>query len=249
MKRKTAIIALAQIKYFQDSTQHNLKKIKKFISLAKKKKADIICFPESCLHKSSLDLNHKIIKQIQNECKKNSIWCIITDDIRIKNKTYNLSLLINRKGEIKGDYRKIHLYGDKKIVAGKKTMVFKTDFAKIGIAICWDLAFPELFKEMKKAGAEIVFCPAQWWYDSIAKETKHPQREIKILESLILARAYENVFFVGLCNPVLNSKFQISYSAIASPIKILNQKIGGEGLIISKLNLNQIKKIEKIYND
>ena len=106
---KKPIIALAQIKYFDTSTTNNLNKIIKYIRLAKKKNADIVCFPESCLYKSSLELDNKFVKQISEECKENSIWCIITDDLSKNGKTYNTSLLIDRKGVIKGGYKKIHL--------------------------------------------------------------------------------------------------------------------------------------------
>ena len=249
-KNRNPIIALAQIKYFDISKSNNVDKIKKYIRLAKKKNADIVCFPESCVHKTkTLHLKHNFIQEIANECKKNSIWCIITEDITIKNKSYNSALLINRKGKIIGNYKKIHLYGDSgNISPGVKPMVFKTDFAKIGIAICWDLTFPKLFKKMKEDGAEIVFCPTQWWYDAAAHDEKYEQREMEILESLLKARAYENLFFVALCNPVMETKYQISYSAIASPTKILNKIVGKEGLITAKININKIKKLHAIYD-
>ena len=248
MKRKNPIIALAQIKYFNISSRNNVEKIKKYIRLAKKRKADIICFPESCVHKTALlHKDHKLINEIKEECKKNKIWCIITEDIKIKHKSYNTALLINRDGKIKGHYKKIHLYGDK-VSPGKKIKVFNTDFAKIGLAICWDLAFPYLFKKMKKTGAEIVFCPAQWWYDTMAHEEKHEIKELKILQALLRVRAYENVYFVALCNPVTESKHQISYSGIASPTGILSEIIKKEGLITAKINLKKIKELKDYYN-
>lgn len=246
-KQKKPIIALAQIKYYDTSTVNNVEKIKKFINLAKKKNADIVCFPESCVHKTLfLNKNHKFINEIKEECKKNKIWCIITEDLETKNKLYNTALLIDRKGNIKGNYKKINLYGDK-TEAGKKISIFKTDFAKIGIVICWDLAFPDLFKKMKKAGAQIIFCPAQWWYDTGAHKKDHQKRELKILESLIRTRAYENVCYLAICNPVIKSRQQISYTAIASPTRILSQIINKEGIITAKINLNEIKRIENIY--
>jgi predicted amidohydrolase len=135
-KNRKPIIALAPIKYFDISKKNNLQVIKKYIRLAKKSKADIVCFPESCIHKTeNLDYNDDLIKEIRKECKKNSIWCIITENIILKNKPYNTAILIARNGKIKGKYKKIHLYGDD-VVAGKKVKVFDTDFAKIGIVIC-----------------------------------------------------------------------------------------------------------------
>lgn len=247
LKQKNPVIALAQIKYFDEHKSHNVEKIKRFIRLAKKAGADIICFPETCVHKTEfLKLNHRLIKQIRDECEKNSIWCIITEQMNIKGKDYNLAVLINREGGIAGAYKKIHLYGDE-VVPGKKARVFKTDFGKIGIAICWDIAFPELFRKMRKKGAQIVFCPSKWWYDSGAHKKAHKKREIKILESLVMARAYENIFFVALCNPVMESKYQVSYSAIASPHRILKQLKGKEGMIAAKINLKEIKKLRKLY--
>lgn len=247
---RTAVIALAQIKYYSDNSKHNLEKIKKYIRLASKKRADIICFPESCVHRSALELSHWIIEEIKEECKKQKIWSIITDDFIVGKKVNNTSILINRKGKVIGGYKKIHLYGDKTL-PGKRFAVFKTDFAKSGIAICWDLAFPNLFKKMKSAGAEIVFCPAQWWYDTKTYE-KHSgidarKKETEILRSLIRTRAFENVYFVALCNPVMDSKFQVSYTALASPTKILKEIVGREGMIVVKINLNEIKKQERVY--
>src|SRR3989304_10271691 len=140
MKQRRPRIAVAQIRYFDISRKHNLEKIKRYIRRAKKIGADIICFPESCIHKTeTLYFNDTLVREIREECKKNSIWCIVTENMEIRKKRYNTALLIDRKGNIKGNYKKINLSGDT-TEAGSRVKIFKTDFAKIGIAICWDLA-------------------------------------------------------------------------------------------------------------
>lgn len=246
MKKRSAIVAIAPIKYF-DISKDNLEKIKEYIRKAGKRKADIICFPESCLHKTRVfKVDDILIKEIREECRKNNIWCIITEDLILKKKPYNIAILIGRDGEIKGKYKKIHIY-DEEVKEGKKIRVFKTDFAKIGIVICWDLAFPELFKKMKEKGAEIIFCPAQWCYEQKAYDNFHKQRETELLKSLLSARAFENLFFVALVNPLRDEKDQVSYSAIVSPHKILKETINKERLMVAKINLNEIKKYKKIY--
>ncbi|MBN2126895.1 MAG: carbon-nitrogen hydrolase family protein [Candidatus Diapherotrites archaeon] len=243
---KKPVIALAQIKYFETGAS-NIEKIKKYIKKAKKAKADIICFPETCVHRTKyLSPEHELIKEIRDECRKNSIWCIITEHLSIKKKDFNASILINREGKIKGIYKKINLYGDY-VRAGKKIMVFNTDFAKIGIAICWDLAFPEIFQKMRKKGVEIVFSPSKWWYEPEAHNSNHKKNEIKILQALIFTRAYENRIYASVCNPVLKSKFQVSYSGIASPHKIVKEIIGKEGLINAEIDLKEMKKLRRIY--
>jgi predicted amidohydrolase len=244
MKKKMPIIALAQIRY---SGEDNLGKIKKYIKLAKKNKADIICFPESCVSKFEyLSVDDELIKEIQEACRKNSIWAIITDCFVFKEETYKTALLINRKGEIKGNYKKINLYDDD-TKEGKKIFVYRTDFAKIGIVICWDLAFPDLFKKMKKEGAEIIFCPAHWCYENKEYKNDHKNKELILLKSMLMSRAFENLNFVALCNPLLNRKDLISYSAISSPHEILAEIKDKEGMITAKLNLNETKKFSRIY--
>jgi predicted amidohydrolase len=237
-------------KSFLNKSTFNLEKIKRYIWLAARKKADIVCFPESCVHKTkTLHFDDKFLKEIKEECKKNSIWCIITEDFILRGKPYSLAILINREGKITGASQKIHLYGDtKKLNPGKKSKVFETDFAKIGIVICWDVTFPELFKKMKKAGAEIVFCPAEWGYVRRAYKRTPKKEELRLLRSLVRSRAFENLFFVALCNPVEKREEEvISYSAICSPHRILKEIINKEGLITARLHLHEIKKFEKIY--
>ena len=158
-KRKMPVIALAQIRY---SGENNVQKIKKFIKLAKSKKAEIVCFPESCVSKyENLSLTDPLVKEIRKACKENSIWAIVTDSFEFKENYYKAALLIDREGNIRRHYKKINLYDDY-TKEGKRVFVYQTDFAKIGIAVCWDMAFPKLFRNMKKKGAEIVFCPAHW---------------------------------------------------------------------------------------
>ena len=245
--RKNPIIALAQIKYYDTAEKHNVEKIKKYIRLAKKKNADIICFPETCIHKTDyLSLNNKLVKEIQKTCKNNSIWSIVTDSFIINKKPYKIALLIDREGKIRGKYKKINLYDDE-TKRGKKIFIFQTDFAKIGISICWDLAFPDLFRKMKKRGAEIIFCPSKWCYEASVHKKDPKQMELILLKSIIISRAFENLFFVALCNPVTNQKDLISYSAIASPHRIIKEIKDKEGMIVSKINIREIKKFSKIY--
>jgi predicted amidohydrolase len=247
LMKKLPVIAIAAIRYYDIVKSHNVKKIVSFIGKAKKLGADIVCFPESCITKrGNLLLDDRLILEIREACKKHTIWCIVTEDVKIGRKVYNSSLLIGRDGKIKGHYDKINLYGDT-TAAGNQVKVFKTDFARIGIAICWDLAFPGMFHEMRKKGAEIVFCPAQWNYDLKSHPHSHKERETTLLRAMTLARAHENILYIALCNPLMPSKTQVSYSAIADPHSILKELIDKEGVITAPVDIAQIRKFRKFY--
>jgi predicted amidohydrolase len=83
------------------------------------------------------------------------------DDGRI----YNCAYVID-KGTLRGSYRKLHLFStmreDRYLSPGDKALVVDTSAGRLGIAICYDLRFPELFRKMALAGAEIICLPAEW---------------------------------------------------------------------------------------
>jgi len=245
--RKNPIIAVAQIRYFDTKEKHNVAKIKKYIAKAAKAKADIILFPETCIHKYNyLKFDDLLIKEICQACKTNKIWTIVTDTFTQNRRHYKISLLIDRQGKIRGRYKKINLCDDE-VTPGSKIFTYQTDFAKIGIVICWDLAFPELFAKMKKAGAEIIFIPSYWCYEQPAYAKNHKEKEKQLLKSLLMSRAFENLFFVAYSNPLPGEPDVVSYSAIVGPHRVIKDITTKEGMITSQVNLKEIKKFTKIY--
>jgi predicted amidohydrolase len=75
---------------------------------------------------------------------------------------YDTVLIVNRGGEFVGRYRKSHLYPSENIyfAAGQKLPVFQVDERTIGVAICFEHAFPHIFTTLALRGAEIVFNPS-----------------------------------------------------------------------------------------
>jgi predicted amidohydrolase len=76
-------------------------------------------------------------------------------------KRLNSSILIGRNGEICGVYDKVYpfweeFYFDIPVEIGREAPVFETDFGKVGMAICFDANFPEVFRRMSLGGAEII---------------------------------------------------------------------------------------------
>ena len=109
--------------------------------------------------------------------KKYNIWVHLgsireRDPEDPEGKPYNTSVVFSPEGEMVAKYRKLHLSDmqgspDKPMVresdrnnAGSQIVTVDTDFAKLGLAICYDLRFPEMFRLMSEAGAKIVCLPA-----------------------------------------------------------------------------------------
>lgn len=84
---------------------------------------------------------------------------------------YNTSFSFDRRGNIIGKHRKVHLFDidvkdgirfmeSETLTAGEEMTVIDTEFCKVGVAICYDVRFPEWFRKMALAGAKLIVLPA-----------------------------------------------------------------------------------------
>ncbi|QIJ63706.1 carbon-nitrogen family hydrolase [Streptomyces sp. JB150] len=106
---------------------------------------------------------------------------------------YNTSLVFSPAGELAAAYRKIHRFGFDKgeavlMGAGRDLVTVALPETTLGVATCYDLRFPELFRGLVDAGAETFVVPAGW-----------PERRRSHWTLLARARAVENQAFVLAC--------------------------------------------------
>jgi predicted amidohydrolase len=106
---------------------------------------------------------------------------------------YNTSLVFSPSGELVASYRKIHRFGFDKgeavlMAAGEDLVTVRLPETTLGVATCYDLRFPELFRALVDAGAETLVVPAGW-----------PERRRAHWTLLARARAVENQAFVLAC--------------------------------------------------
>ncbi|MCK4292027.1 MAG: carbon-nitrogen hydrolase family protein [Planctomycetes bacterium] len=101
-------------------------------------------------------------KQLGRAAKRNGIWVVASLSEQVGDIVYNTGVLIDRRGRIKGKYRKIHLPREewkKGVRPGDEYPVFETDFGKVAIQICYDWFFTEPESIFALRGAEIIFAP------------------------------------------------------------------------------------------
>ncbi len=106
---------------------------------------------------------------------------------------YNTSLVFSPSGDLAAAYRKIHRFGFDKgeavlMGAGRELVTVRLPGTTLGVATCYDLRFPELFRSLVDAGAETLAVPAGW-----------PERRRSHWTLLARARAVENQAFVLAC--------------------------------------------------
>ena len=232
-------VSAAQIKVTKN-VEVNCKKILLFLERAKRRKVDIVCFPETCLITKSKNVIpiENFLGRIKEKCRKLRIYCIFGTYEKIGKNVYNIVYFIDKNGKMKYKYKKIHLWvTEKGVKAGKAYKVINTEFGKIGIITCWDFAFPEDIRKLSKEGARIIFCPSYLVNYRPAKD---------VLEYLPLARAFENCCYYVTAD--VFTKETAGMSFICSPYKVLASIKGREGIISRKIDLRRIDKLRKFYN-
>lgn len=170
------------LKWVPKNREKNYNRAEKLIRQASAKGAKIVFTPESFLDGYSIrdrDMSFdefcsfaepvpggKYIKKLQQLAAELRIYLAAGLTELSGDKVYNTALLIGTKGDIIGKYRKKFLWGYEKdkYTAGDKFPVFKTEYGNIGMMICADRRKPEAIAELKKKGAEIVYCPAGGGY-------------------------------------------------------------------------------------
>ena len=106
---------------------------------------------------------------------------------------YNTCFVYDRLGDLVAHYDKVHLFSPsgeaQDFKAGSQLVTCELDGVKCGIAICYDLRFPEFIRQLALAGIDILFLPAAW-----------PESRLTHWQVLTRARAIENQMFVVAAN-------------------------------------------------
>ena len=242
---------------------YNLKKTEKLISKAVKQKSDFILTPEISslfsLEKKKLLKICKSMKEdiylngIKKLAKKYKKWILIGSlIIKVsKNKLVNRSVLVDKTGKIKTYYDKIHMYDvvlskrekyfeSKTFSAGKKIKTSNLPWGKLGLSICYDLRFPNMYRKLSKAGCDYISVPSAFT-ETTGKRHWH---------SLLKARAIENfcyIFAPAQGGTHYNGRKTFGHSMIISPDgKILKELKKSEGIITISIDSKLPKKLRSI---
>jgi predicted amidohydrolase len=181
----------------------NLAAADRLTAAAIKDGAELIVLPEmfnvlgdaDTLRAGAEPLDGPTLTWARQTARLHGVWLVagsITERVPAQDKHCNTSCLIDRQGEIRAVYRKIHLFDcdvagaafheSQYVQPGQEVSVTDLDGIKVGTAICYDLRFPELFRLMTLRGARLIALPAAF--------TERTGRDH--WEPLVRARAIEN---------------------------------------------------------
>ncbi len=249
-------IALAQLDLKIGDAENNFLKAQESVQRASQLGAEIVLLPELWASGFDLDQTH-LYASLLNEG-----WFTRMREMAVENKIglggslieenqgeyYNTFALYDNKGDLLGSYRKIHLFQKLQehihFSEGNKVVVVDSPWGRIGLAICYDLRFPEIFRSCAVQGAKLILLVAEW-----------PQGRIEHWKILLQARAIENQCFIAAVNKTGTSQGAAlgGCSTVVNPMgEFLVLGDEKEKVLVADIDLEEVGKIRRwmpIFDD
>jgi predicted amidohydrolase len=193
-----------------DDLEANLEAARGFVDEAAALGAELVALPENFAYlrregkpiPCAQGLDGEIVGMLREQARRHRIWLLggtFAERVPGEARVHNTSVLCSPRGEPVAVYRKIHLFdvdlraqgGDAftesaTIAPGRDVVVAETPFGGLGLSICYDVRFPELYRAQAARGARFLAVPS-----AFARETGKDHWEV-----LVRARAIENQAFV-----------------------------------------------------
>ncbi|WP_077367919.1 carbon-nitrogen hydrolase family protein [Anaerosalibacter sp. Marseille-P3206] len=243
----------------KEDKDENIKRASNMIRNAASNGSDIIVLPEmfNCPYENKYfpmyaeEFPGKTTNTLARLSKELGVY-IVGGSIPEKdnNIIYNTSYIYNREGNLVGKHRKVHLFDiqvengikfkeSDTLGYGKEVTVFPTEFCKIGVAICYDMRFPELIRLMALEGAEVIIVPAAF------NMTTGPAH----WELLVRTRALDNQVYFIAASPARNqsaSYHAYGHSSVVNPWgTVISEADEKECIIYGDIDLELVQRVRR----
>ena len=244
----------------------NLEEAEKLIKTAVQQDAKLVVLPENFAIMGLTEVDKVAIAEVagqgpiqqflSQQAARHKVWIVggtIPIESGVPGKIYSASLLYNDNGEVIARYDKIHLFDvvledsnesyneSETIESGNDVVVVDSPFGKLGMAVCYDLRFPELFRAMADVGMEVCVLPSA--FTNLTGRAHW--------ESLLRARAIENLCYMIAPDQGgyhKNGRETYGDSMIIDPWGVvLNRLPHGTGVVVSNIDLEKLHKTRKNF--
>ena len=241
--------------------KRNLERAETFAAQAARRGADVIAFPENVAVLRPEGMAKPPAEKIDGPTANRFAAMALRHQVFVLagtialgsprgKKRLNASILFAPDGSIAAVYKKMHLFDvaipgraefqeSASVTAGDAPVVVRTPLGRFGLSICYDLRFPELYRHLALAGAQVLFVPAAF--------TAYTGRAHWM--ALLRARAIENLAFVvapaqwGRHGEGRNS---YGHTCVIDPWgRVMAQRARGEGVVIARIDLDRVDRLRR----
>lgn len=261
-RQRAAAIQMSSV----DSVDANLRTAERLLQRAQAEGCSLAVLPENFAYVGKRDTDKLAIAEgegsgpiqdfLSRTARRLSLW-IVAGSLPLKTPEtelcYGASFVFDAEGVALCSYRKIHLFDvdlpergesyreSASMDAGAAPRSIRTPAGHLGLSICYDLRFPELYRRLADEGAEIFSVPAAFTF---ATGTAH-------WHTLLRARAIENLAYViaaGQHGTHPNGRTTYGHSMIVDPWgRVLAEQEAGDGVVVADIDLPLAHRLRKEF--
>jgi predicted amidohydrolase len=254
------LVGVAQV-CATDDLAANLKRAAELVDTAVDRGAELVCLPENFVYMRregsvfpcAQDLDGEIVGLLRDLAERHRVWILggsFPEVIAGESRVHNTSVLIASDGSVAAVYRKLHLFDvdlgedaggsfreSDTFAPGSEVVVADTPFGGFGMSICYDIRFPELYREMTTRGARWLAVPSAFT----------PQTGRDHWEVLLRARAIESQTFVvapAQCGQHGPDRASYGRSMIIDPWGLVIAQAGDSpGVIVADCDPSEVDRV------
>ena len=228
----------------------NLELIRRMTREASQAGAELVVFPEASMvwveppqspAPQAEPLDGPFVSGLKEAARANRIALVagVVESIPGSAKAYNTVVAIDPSGALIGSYHKIHMFdafgyreSDQNQPGDGELLTFELGGMKLGVATCYDVRFPELYRELAERGVEVVVQPSSWAH-GLLKEFHW--------DTLVKARAIENTVYIAAVDQLRSAG-----SMVVDPMGVAIARRGeSEGLVVAELTPERVAEVRR----
>ena len=247
------ILALYQLLSIDRSIADTLKIFDRACANAKANGADLVIFPEMAvtgynigadrIRKLAEPHDGAMVKRLMDMAKRHKIGIVCGFPEANGQNVFNSAVLIDSSGTVQAICRKVHLFGDvdREVFSPAESLCSLVEVGDwtVGLAICYDIEFPELVRSYALAGAEIILVP-----------TANMLPYVGVPKRIVPARAEENEIYIAYANRVgVEGPFEYcGLSCVIGPDGVDIARAGEalqDEMIFAEISKEELKNVRK----
>ena len=228
----------------------NLNRLRDMIREASAAGADLVVFPEASMvwvepgdspAPLAEPLDGPFVTGLSEAARQNRIAVVagVVEAIPGSDRAYNTVVAIDTGGSLIGSYHKIHMFdafgyreSDQNQPGDGELLTFEMKGMKVGVATCYDVRFPELYRALAERGSEVIVQPSSWAH-GLLKEFHW--------DTLVRARAIENTVYIAAVDQLRSAG-----SMIVDPMGVAIAKRGEtEGLVVAEVTPERVAEVRR----
>ena len=245
------VVSIAQMAVAANEPQRNVETAARAVGEGARRGSDLVVLPE--LWTTGLALREATemdtpgtfdaVSAMRDLARTNRVAVAGSALLRDGDHFHNVLVLVSAEGRLVASYQKLHPFTvmdeHRFVTPGDEVVVCDAPWGRTGLAICYDLRFPELFRRLVGDGALLVLLPAEW-----------PHPRLEHWQILIRARAIENQCFVVAANAAgTQGRYHFcGHSAVIDPWGVALAEAGEEETVLTAtIDLAEVARVRERF--